>query len=289
MLRSTLHIEAHSPAAQPSPCNSQQPVLDFIASDESLDRYDEVISASGWRLDSYRRNPVFQNAHQYGDIMFTLGKALVTEVRNADCGLRNSEELQSGDFDPRSALRAPHSALPQAPHSAFRTSSGFRTPSYLFQRIEFATEVNPIARIAYGLYKGKFLNAVSVGFIPLRWEDSHGIEHSAGKSSQALSERHSFEPLGLSAPEPFRRRYLEQELLEVSAVGIPANPNALALGLKAGAIEKSDLREMLALLRSVCGAIQKNPGDSSSQSGQLHRNLQLLSFARELRRLLRRA
>jgi len=267
MLRSTLHIEAHSPAAQPSPCNSQQPVLDFIASDESLDRYDEVISAPGWRLDSYRRNPVFQNAHQYGDIMFTLGKALVTEVRNAECGMRN-----------------------QAAGAEFcNSTSAVRTSPYLYQRIEFATEVNPIARIAYGLYKGKFLNAVSVGFIPLRWEDAHGVEHSAGKSSQALSERHSFEPLGLSAPEPFRRRFLEQELLEVSAVGIPANPNALALGLKAGAIEKSDLREMLALLRSVCGAIQKNPGDSSSQSGQLHRNLQLLSFARELRRLLRRA
>lgn len=26
-----------------------------------------------------------------------------------------------------------------------------------------------MARIAYGLYAGKFLNAVSVGFVPLRW------------------------------------------------------------------------------------------------------------------------
>src|ERR1041385_9113321 len=32
------------------------PVLDFVASDETLDRCDEVISASGWRLDTYRRN-----------------------------------------------------------------------------------------------------------------------------------------------------------------------------------------------------------------------------------------
>src|SRR5438445_7524866 len=36
-------------------------------------------------------------------------------------------------------------------------------------RSQFATEANPMARIAYALYKGKFLNAVSVGFIPLRW------------------------------------------------------------------------------------------------------------------------
>jgi hypothetical protein len=45
--------------------------------------------------------------------------------------------------------------------------------------------------------------------------------------------------------------YLEQELLEVSAVAIPANPNALSLALKSGAVEKSDLRETLDLLRSL--------------------------------------
>src|SRR5215468_7920626 len=107
-------------------------VLDFVASTATLDRYHEIIEPAGWRLDSYRRNPVFQNAHNYGDVIFTLGKAVVTEVRAIGGG--------------------------QA----------------LCQRIQFATEVNPIARIAYGLYKGGFLNAVSVGFIPLKWEDGNG-------------------------------------------------------------------------------------------------------------------
>jgi len=152
--------------------------LDFISSDETLDRYGEIIQASGWKLSSYHRNPVFQNAHQYGDVIFTLGKALITEVRAGK----------------------------------------------LYQRIQFATDVNPMARIAHGLYRGKFLNAVSVGFIPLRWEN--GTQETA-----------------------FRRKYLEQELLEVSAVAIPANPNALALGLKSGAIEKSDLHDLADLLR----------------------------------------
>src|SRR5438045_4119972 len=57
--------------------------LDFISSDETLDRYQEIISATGWNLTNYQRNPVFQNAHQYGDIIFTLGKALITELRPA--------------------------------------------------------------------------------------------------------------------------------------------------------------------------------------------------------------
>ena len=182
----------------------------------TLDRYHEIIEPTGWHLDSYRRNPVFQNAHNYGDILFTLGKALTTEVRTVDGG--------------------------QA----------------LCQRIQFATEVNPVARIAYGLYKGGFLNAVSVGFIPLRWEDGGNT------------------PANAQAGAAPRRRYLEQELLEVSAVAIPANPDALALGLKSGAIQKSDLQATLDLLRGLVGVPSPQPDP-------------WLDLAREFRRVMHKA
>src|SRR2546425_1007044 len=80
-LRSTLQIEIHEPPPhseiRDNSCNSCQApsglsdncCLDFVSSSECLDRYDEIISADGWRLENYRRNPVFQNAHQYGDIL----------------------------------------------------------------------------------------------------------------------------------------------------------------------------------------------------------------------------
>jgi uncharacterized protein len=227
-------------------CGSSGATLDFVASTATLDRYHEVIEPKGWRLESYRRNPVFQNAHNYGDILFTLGKALLTEVR---------------------------------------TMGG--SPA-LFQRIEFATEVNPVARIAYGLYKGGFLNAVSVGFIPLRWEDG-GSERGA-----ALADGHQ---RGASP----RRRYLEQELLEVSAVAIPANPDALALGLKSGVVEKADVKELMEVLRAVVvesgtGGQDGRLAERSSaiqQIGNLRygaeASAQIMKLARELRRLLRRA
>ncbi len=231
-LRGGLHMEVH----EPSPTldcglrtvDSSSPCLDFISSDETLDRYDEIISATGWKLENYQRNPVFQNAHKYGDIIFTLGKSLITEVRSGK----------------------------------------------LFQRIEFATDVNPMAKIAYGLYKGKFLNAVSVGFIPVRWENG-------------------------GAGDAFQRKYLEQELLEVSAVGIPANPSALQLGLKAGAVEKSDLQDTFELLRQLMAAgsplpaTERGEGQGEglpirgpSQPSTL--NHQLLHCARTLRDLIRR-
>jgi HK97 family phage prohead protease len=194
------------------PGAENRPVIEFVASDETLDRYEEIIVASGWRLEAYRRNPVFQNAHQYGDILFTLGKALETGVRDGR----------------------------------------------LYQRVEFATEANPVARVAYRLYQGRFLNAVSVGFVPLRWENG-------------------------AADAGYRRKYLEQELLEVSAVGIPANPNALALALRAGAIERADLREWRDLLARLASMEFGSPDPATCSD-----RAAWLRLARELSGLLRR-
>jgi HK97 family phage prohead protease len=212
-IRGGMHVEIREPSdSQPSTLNSQ-PVLDFIASDESLDRYNETISAAGWKLGNYQRNPVFQNAHQHGDIIHTLGRALTTEVRSGT----------------------------------------------LRQRVQFACDINPIARIAYGLYRGKFLNAVSVGFVPIRWEN--GTEKTA-----------------------YTRKFVEQELLEVSAVAIPANPNALTLGLKSGAIEKSDLRDCYDLFRLT---LESSPSSSNPPDQPSTLNSQLIQLALEFHRLLK--
>lgn len=62
--------------------------------------------------------------------------------------------------------------------------------------IEFAVDQNPKAKTIYELYKGGFLNAFSVGFIPLDFDEE-------GRISKA-------------------------ELLEVSAVAVPSNAFALA-------------------------------------------------------------
>src|SRR5215471_19040199 len=146
-------IRANSCNSCPAPPENSS-CLDFISSDETLDRTDEIISATGWRLEAYRRNPVFQNAHQYGDIIFTLGKALVTEVRLA----------------------------------------GGRP--VLFQRVQFATDANPMARIAYALYKGRFLNAVSVGFIPIRWQGPEVSEQQLGRGTGDTPSIHLSSPRG---------------------------------------------------------------------------------------------
>ena len=37
----------------------------FVASDESVDRYGDIIRASGWQLDNFRKNPVLLFAHDF--------------------------------------------------------------------------------------------------------------------------------------------------------------------------------------------------------------------------------
>jgi hypothetical protein len=38
----------------------------FVASDETVDRYGDIIRASGWQLDNFRKNPVLLFGHQSG-------------------------------------------------------------------------------------------------------------------------------------------------------------------------------------------------------------------------------
>lgn len=74
------------------------------------------------------------------------------------------------------------------------------------------------------LYDEGHLRAWSIGFIPKAAED---IEHKEGEEIRR------------------GRRYTKAELLEFSAVPVPANPNALSLALQKGLPISKDLREML--------------------------------------------
>ncbi len=138
------------------------PVLRFVASTGAVDRFEEVVDQRGWVLDAYRRNPVFMNAHRYGDAGQVIGRAVRCGVVEVDGG-----------------------------------------PALVID-VEFAVDVSPLARVVYGLYAGGFLNAVSVGFMPLE------LEEAPVEGSQAV-----------------RLIFRRQELLEVSAVAVPANPECL--------------------------------------------------------------
>lgn len=52
----------------------------FRASTSAVDRQNEVIDQTGWRLDAYKANPVILDSHRYGSIDDILGKASRVEV-----------------------------------------------------------------------------------------------------------------------------------------------------------------------------------------------------------------
>lgn len=78
--------------------------------------------------------------------------------------------------------------------------------------------IGPLAEAVFQMYQGGFLNATSVGMLPKKW---------AWSTDDA---------------RPFGIDFQEHELLEFSAVPIPANPNAL-IGAKAAGIDTAPVFE----------------------------------------------
>ena len=93
--------------------------------------------------------------------------------------------------------------------------------------MEFATGISDLAREVYNLYKGGFMSAFSIGFIPL---DEEG------------------------------NTYTKSELLEYSAVPIPANPNALLLA-KAKGIDTDILDCYIRSMKNIKQILEKEVGD----------------------------
>jgi HK97 family phage prohead protease len=92
--------------------------------------------------------------------------------------------------------------------------------------VKFAThDEYPFADTVYKLYKGHYLNAVSVGFLPKEVE--------AGKEKDA-------------------RKILKKELLELSGCPVPCNPNALQMSFRKAVGDKTvNEQEYLELLESL--------------------------------------
>lgn len=84
----------------------------------------------------------------------------------------------------------------------------------------------------FELFKGGFMKAFSIGFMPKEWTDGDGNKTA-------------------------RRTYTKSELLEYSPVPVPANPDALALALEKGIITK-DMKETLER-RAVAPGAPKEP------------------------------
>jgi hypothetical protein len=103
----------------------------------------------------------------------------------------------------------------------------FPTISELSSDIENPSDHAKFVDTIYNMYKGGYLNATSVGF--------RGIKYKTRDDDAVLDK-----------PEWQRgRRYIEQNLLELSAVPVPANPNALQQAKSEGLIDEISMKSFL--------------------------------------------
>ena len=170
--------------------DAKKGIVDYVASDETIDSYRELIRARGWRFTNFKRNSPFVDSHAYDTIDRLLGK--VTDFR--------VEKDQ------------------------------------LIERVQWAIDVpeNQLAQVGWKMTEAGYLKAVSVGFYPIK-------SISANDGSQWAAELQS---LGMADAGPLRRIFLEQEQIELSAVIIGANPNALAKAYKAEVLNDEDLESL---------------------------------------------
>jgi len=105
-----------------------------------------------------------------------------------------------------------------------------KTDSGISAKVVFPPEGDyPLADTVYKLYKGKFMRAWSIGFIPIKSEDIPDDEIEDGKLAEQGIVRRG-------------KRIKSWELLEFSACAVPSNPDALSNMMKKG-IDIQPLKE----------------------------------------------
>lgn len=125
----------------------------------------------------------------------------------------------------------------------------------------FAVE-NPLGKIGYDMARNGFCPTQSVGFIPEEWQNGN----EAGKPD---------------------RTYTKNDLLEIALTVVPANPGAsnLTKAFDAGALEKSDLRELGGWLKQFCSDTADSETDTRTLGAGVN-DVQLLQLARTAKSLL---
>jgi len=155
--------------------DSARGLVEYVASDETIDSYREIIRADGWRFNHFQKNAPFVDSHEYGTVEKLLGQVVDFKV----VGKR------------------------------------------LVETVQWAIDVteNKLAQLGWKMTEAGYLKAVSVGFWPTK-------TFTAGSNEKSFAAQ--LKELGLPADSPVRAIYAEQEQIELSAVVIGANPNALA-------------------------------------------------------------
>jgi HK97 family phage prohead protease len=79
--------------------NDEKRTIEFVASDETVDRYGDVIRTSGWKVDNYLRNPVFLWGHKSTEP--PIGKTVKLSIEKTPPALVQMVEFATDPFSDR--------------------------------------------------------------------------------------------------------------------------------------------------------------------------------------------
>jgi len=176
-------------ASETKVLSEKERTAEFIASDQTIDSYNEIVRAAGWKFGRFKLNAPFVDSHDYSSIEKLLGN--VTSWKVAGDRLVESVKM-----------------LPEG--------------------------ISRLADVAWKMIAGGFVRAVSVGFMPLtirsRWRDEADFLKACNELGLDKERAKTMDVI-----------HWEQEQTELSAVLIGANPSAVALAHRSGAVADEDL------------------------------------------------
>lgn len=168
--------------------SASEGIVEYVASDESVDAQGEIVLTKGWRFNRFRKNAPFLDSHRGATIGDQLGVVL----------------------------------------------SGVVEGGQLIEQVKWAIDVpeNDLARLGFSMTDKGYLKAVSVGF-----DTVQAVKRGEMGWKAAIADNHIPPEKAAKAVKIF----LEQEQLELSAVVIGSNPNALVKAYEEGAVSEEEL------------------------------------------------
>ena len=232
-------------------------IIEYIASDQTIDHAREVVRADGWRFDYFQRNAPFVDSHRAGGIENLVGKVLSARVD----GSRLVETVQW-------AVDVPENRMAKLGYEM--TKAGY------------------LRAVSVGFKPERLVTTLAQEDWPNDWSGAT-MAWSKTKSGRGVWNQ-QLANLGLPDDGRVNTIYLQQQQLELSACIIPCNPNAtvnksFCQAYKAGLMTDSDLELISSKMTEHATADATDDPAGVAKARQRARTAFLLGITQQIKAL----
>ncbi len=215
-------------------------IVEYVASDQSIDAQSEIVRADGWRFDRFAKNSPLVDSHKYGKgIDSIIGKVI-------DYRVENNRLVETAKW----AIDVPENDL---------------------ARLGWAmTKAGYLKAVSVGFVPEMLVTQVPNDAWPDDWAGAK-IVPANSKPGKPIWEG-LMRDLGIGSGRRVSTVYVQQQQIELSVCVLGSNPNALAKSYKAGVLNDADLeiisRELNKRLNTACEASESAAALQARQRGR---------------------